>query len=168
LIAKRRSRGLVDLVEGVMHRSNSKSTQAGRLTTTPERSELLSRVRQRGTAPEAVVQEMLTRLGHAHRTNVRGLPGSPDVVAADGSRAVLVHGCYWHRHSGCSASSTPKHNSAFWLEKFVANVRRDRRNARELRRLGYRVMTVWECQTKSAAKRSRLARRLDQFFRTAQ
>jgi len=112
-----------------------------------------------------VVQEMLRRLSHAHSTNVRGIPGSPDIVAADHSRAVFVHGCYWHRHPGCPASSTPRNNAQFWKEKFEANVRRDQRKARELRKLGYRVMTVWECQTKSREKRARLERRLDRFFR---
>jgi len=101
-----------------------------------------------------VVQEMLRRLSHAHSTNVRGIPGSPDIVAADHSRAVFVHGCYW-----------PRNNAQFWKEKFEANVRRDQRKARELRKLGYRVMTVWECQTKSREKRARLERRLDRFFR---
>lgn len=137
------------------------------ISTTPERSALLSRVRQRGTAPEEVVQGLLTRLGHAFLTNARGIPGSPDVVSADHSRAVLVHGCYWHRHRGCRASSTPSHNTEFWMTKFAANMRRDRRKLRELRRLGYRTMTVWECQTKSAAKRARLERRLNRFFQGA-
>jgi DNA mismatch endonuclease, patch repair protein len=136
-------------------------------TTTPERSALLGRVRQKGTAPEIVVQEVLTRLGHAFTTNVRGIPGSPDIVGADHSRAVFVHGCYWHRHPGCRASSTPTQNAEFWKEKFATNVRRDRRKARELRKLGYKVMTVWECQTKSEEKRTRLERRLDRFFREA-
>jgi DNA mismatch endonuclease (patch repair protein) len=138
------------------------------LTTTPERSALLGRVRQKGTAPEAVVQGMLTRLGHAYSTNVRAIPGSPDIVASDHSRAVFVHGCYWHRHLGCRASSTPKKNAEFWLEKFTTTVRRDRRNAGKLRKLGYRVMTVWECQTKSEKMRARLERRLDRFFREAE
>lgn len=145
--------------------STKRPTHPARPTTTPERSALLGRIRQKGTAPELVVQEMLTRLGHAHSTNVRGIPGSPDVIAADQSRAVFVHGCYWHRHAGCPASSTPKQNAEFWKEKFVANVRRDQRKVRELRKLGYRVMTVWECQTKSAERRARLERRLDRFFR---
>jgi DNA mismatch endonuclease (patch repair protein) len=108
---------------------------------------------------------MLTRLGHAYSTNVRGIPGSPDIVSADHTRAVFVHGCYWHRHPGCRASTTPTHNAEFWQEKFVANVRRDRRKVRALRKLGYRVMTVWECQTKSETKRVLLERRLDRFFR---
>ena len=147
--------------------SMKRAIRPGRPTTTPERSALLGRVRQKGTAPEVVVQEMLTRLGHAYSTNERGIPGSPDVVAMDQSRAVFVHGCYWHRHPGCPASSTPKSNAEFWKEKFEANIRRDQRKVRELRKLGYRVMTVWECQTKSADKRVRLERRLDRFFQGA-
>lgn len=131
----------------------------------PERSALMRRVRQKDTKPEALVQEMLTRLGHAYSCNVRGTPGSPDIVASDQSRAVFVHGCYWHRHPGCPASSTPTHNAKFWKDKFATNVRRDRRKARELRKLGYRLMTVWECQTKSPEKRKRIERRLDRFFR---
>ena len=146
-------------------RLDAKRAPVERLTTTPERSALLGRVRQRGTAPEEVVQEMLTRLGHSYSTNVRGIAGSPDIVSVDHSRAVFVHGCYWHRHPGCRASSTPTQNAEFWQDKFVANVRRDRRKTRELRGLGYRVMIVWECQTKSAPKRARLERRLDRFFR---
>jgi DNA mismatch endonuclease (patch repair protein) len=142
-------------------------TESGhnRLVTTPERSALLGRVRQERTAPEMVVQEILTALGHEYSTNVRGMPGSPDIVAAERSRAVFVHGCFWHRHKGCPASSTPTQNAEFWKEKFAANVRRDRRKARELRTLGFRVMVVWECQTKSADKRGSLQRRLDRFFR---
>jgi DNA mismatch endonuclease, patch repair protein len=148
-------------------RQDTSRSRAKLPITTPERSTLMGGVRQKGTAPELVVQEMLTRLGHAYSTNVRDIPGSPDIVASDHSRAVFVHGCFWHRHPGCRASSTPAQNSEFWQDKFATNVRRDRRNQRELRKLGYRVMTVWECQTKSEAKRVRLERRLDRFFREA-
>lgn len=148
-------------------RRDSKPLQNALSATTPDRSALLSRVRQRGTAPEEVVQEMLKRLGHGYSPNVRGIPGTPDIVSADRSLAVLVHGCYWHRHRGCRASSMPAHNAEFWTAKFAANVRRDRRQLRELRKLGYSTMTVWECQTKSAAKRGRLERRLARFFRRA-
>lgn len=141
------------------------STKPARaLLTTPERSALFSRVRQKGTAPEVVVQKILTNLGHSYMTNVRDIPGSPDIVSAHRSRAIFVHGCYWHRHPGCPASSTPAQNAQFWKEKFEANVRRDRRKARQLRRLGYRVMTIWECQTKSSNKRARLERRIRRFF----
>jgi len=108
---------------------------------------------------------MLRRLRHPHSPNVQGIPGSPDIVATDHSPAVFVHGCYWHRHPGCPASSTPRNNAEFWKEKFEANVRGDRRKSWELRTLGCRVMNVWESQTKSREKRARLERRLDRFFR---
>lgn len=142
-----------------------KSLRPGKkLVTTPERSALFKRVRQRGTAPEAAVRGMLTRLGHTYSTNVRGIPGSPDLVS-EGLLAVFVHGCYWHRHPGCPASSTPSRNAEFWRAKFEDNVRRDRRKVRELRKLGYRVMTIWECETKTQENQARLERRLVRFFR---
>jgi DNA mismatch endonuclease (patch repair protein) len=148
-----------------MRRGDTQRSHTQYPTTTPERSALMGRVRQRGTAPEAIVQAIVTHLGHAYSTNVRGIPGSPDIVAAEHRCAIFVHGCYWHRHPGCRASTTPTRNAEFWQEKFDANVRRDREKIKELRKLGYRVMIAWECETKSEAKRARLERRVDRFFR---
>lgn len=161
-------KGPVDRERPRVTRREIEARRSDRLITTPERSALFGRVRQQGTAPEIVVREMLTRLGHKYLRNARGIPGSPDIVAADRTRAVFVHGCYWHRHSGCPASSTPTRNAGFWLDKFATNVRRDRRKVRALRQLGYRVMIVWECQTKSESKRARLERRLSRFFEEAE
>jgi len=134
------------------------------LRTTPERSRLMSRVRQRGTRPELAVRAILHRQGRRFSTNGTGLPGSPDIYSTETKRALFIHGCFWHRHPRCRAATTPTRNRAFWVAKFVVNVARDKRNVRQLRRLGYRVMTVWECQVKSPAKLARLERRLDQFF----
>ena len=135
---------------------------------TPERSELMARVRQRGTAPELIVRQILRRRGFRYRTNARTLPGSPDVMDPRGKLVIFVHGCFWHRHARCRACTSPRHNADFWQIKFSENVRRDRRNRRELRQLGYRVIVVWECQTKSPSKRARLERRLDRFFVSSQ
>jgi DNA mismatch endonuclease (patch repair protein) len=134
------------------------------LRTTPERALLMSKVRQHGTGPELAVRALLRDLGRPFRTNGKGLPGSPDIYSVGGKRALFVHGCFWHRHPGCRAATTPTRNRRFWLAKFLANVARDDHNIRRLRRLGYRVMTVWECQLKSPAKLVRLKRRLDRFF----
>lgn len=134
------------------------------LWTTADRSELMGRVRQRGTAPEQVVRRLLRDLGYGFRTNGRALPGSPDIYDSRRRRALFIHGCFWHRHARCRACTTPTRNQSFWVEKFLANIARDQRNARALRRLGYRVMTVWECQVKSTEKLTRLERRLDRFF----
>jgi DNA mismatch endonuclease (patch repair protein) len=78
---------------------------------------------------------------------------------------VFVHGCYWHRHAGCKRTTTPSRNREFWLEKFAANVARDARNIAELRRLGFMVWVVWECETENyarlKARMARLARTMD-------
>ena len=109
-------------------------------------SERMSKVRRAGTKPEVMFRRTCRRLGLTYRTNVRGLPGSPDVVLPEMGVAFFVHGCFWHRHPGCSRATTPKTNLNYWESKFDANVRRDRKKCRHLRKLGWRVHTVWECQ----------------------
>ncbi|HMD97132.1 MAG TPA: DNA mismatch endonuclease Vsr [Terriglobia bacterium] len=134
------------------------------LVTSPERSELMAGIRQRGSAPELVVRSILRRQKHGFKVNAKGLPGSPDIYNPLTKRAVFVHGCFWHRHPGCLACTIPKAHRDFWLEKFRQNVDRDKRKVRQLRRLGYHVLTVWECQVKSLSKLVKLERRLDHFF----
>jgi DNA mismatch endonuclease (patch repair protein) len=108
----------------------------------------MSLVRQRDTSAELAVRSALHRLGYRFRLQRRDLPGSPDVVLPRHRVAVFVHGCFWHRHPGCSRATTPKTNTEFWLAKFVANEARDRRVAAQLEAAGWRVLVVWECQTK--------------------
>lgn len=129
-----------------------------------ERSRLMASVRQRGTTPELAVRRLARKLGVRFEENGRYLPGSPDLVILASKRAVFVHGCFWHRHSRCKAATTPKGNRAFWAEKFDLNVRRDRRKVRQLRLLGYRVLTVWECQVKPPADTTHTTLRLRRFF----
>jgi DNA mismatch endonuclease, patch repair protein len=129
----------------------------------------MSRIRGKDTRPEIAVRSVLHRLGlrfrkHGLFRNER-LPGRPDVVMAARRTVVVVHGCFWHRHRGCSAAYTPKSNLPFWLAKFEGNVARDRRNAVVLRRLGWRVITVWECETSDHQK---LARMLKKRLRVSQ
>jgi len=108
----------------------------------------MGRVRRHDTKPERIVRSLLHAAGHRFRIENRDLPGSPDIANRRARWAVFVHGCYWHRHSGCAAATTPKRNREFWLAKFRRNVERDEARANELRALGFRVIVVWECQTK--------------------
>lgn len=110
----------------------------------------MSRQRQKDTKPEILVRQILYRFGHRFTTKNRDLPGSPDVANRSRRWAVFVHGCYWHRHPGCSRATTPKRNRDFWLGKFQDNQTRDRRVAQELRDRGFAVVTVWECQIKES------------------
>lgn len=112
----------------------------------PQRSALMARVGRKGTAAERAVGEALRSLGAAYRLNVRGLPGSPDFANRRRNWAVFVHGCFWHHHTGCSRATVPKANRDFWRAKFVDNRRRDARAVRALRRSGFRVALIWECE----------------------
>jgi DNA mismatch endonuclease (patch repair protein) len=126
------------------------------------RSWNMSRIRGRDTQPELVVRSVLHRLGFRFRVHEQGLPGRPDIVLPRHRVVVFVHGCFWHRHRGCRFAYTPKSNGAFWSDKFEHNVARDSRNGRKLRRLGWRVVVVWECQT---ADHTALTQRLAATFK---
>ncbi|MFN3720823.1 MAG: very short patch repair endonuclease [Rhizobium rhizophilum] len=111
------------------------------------RSALMGRVRQRGTKPEASVARLLRDLDISYRLNVKSLPGSPDFANRHRRFALFVNGCFWHHHTGCSKAGLPKHNASFWADKFSTNRRRDAAAIRKLRRSGFRVLLIWECET---------------------
>ena len=122
------------------------------------RSELMAGVRGRDTAPELAVRRIAHRMGLRFRLHRNDLPGRPDLVFPKHRLAVFVHGCFWHRHEGCRYASTPKSRAAFWTEKFAANVERDARQEAALRTLGWRVLVIWQCETRDeAAVERRLA-----------
>jgi DNA mismatch endonuclease (patch repair protein) len=111
-------------------------------------SKRLGRIRQRDTTPEQVVRKLLAASGLRFRKENRDLPGSPDVANRRARWAIFVHGCFWHAHRGCPKATVPKRNKAFWEAKFAANRARDARAIQELRRLGYSVLVIWECETR--------------------
>ena len=113
-----------------------------------KRSEIMSRIRGRDTGPEMTVRRIAHRLGFRFRLHRRDLPGSPDLVFPKHRAVIMVHGCFWHRHPGCKYASSPKTRVRFWEEKFEGNVVRDRRNDEALHELGWRVMVIWECETR--------------------
>ena len=106
----------------------------------------MSRIKGRDTAPEKRVRPLLHRLGFRFSLRRKDLPGRPDIVLPSRNVAVFVHGCFWHRHSGCSNSVVPKTRTEFWLAKLNGNVERDSRNAAALKQLGWKVVTIWECE----------------------
>ena len=118
-------------------------------TLTPERrSWNMSRIRSSDTTPERLVRSLLHRMGYRFRLQRKDLPGRPDIVLPRYRTVVLVHGCYWHRHPNCRLAYTPKSNQEFWETKFAENVSRDSRQCEELGAMGWRVIIVWECETK--------------------
>lgn len=113
--------------------------------TKAQRSSLMARIRGKDTAPERTVRSLLHRMGYRFRLHRRDLPGSPDIVLPGRRVVVFVHGCFWHRHPGCRFATTPKSRARFWRLKFERNVERDAEAAAALRRTGWKVVTVWEC-----------------------
>ena len=122
----------------------------------------MSRIRSSNTTPERLVRSLLHRMGYRFRLHRKDLPGRPDIVLPRHKTVVLVHGCYWHRHPGCRLAYTPKSNREFWETKFAENVNRDSRQYEELGAMDWRVLIVWECETKELqALSERLLQDLD-------
>src|SRR5437879_2675210 len=125
----------------------STKRRRGRKLTPVQRYATMSSIRSKNTKPEQSVRRALNRLGIAHRLNTSTLPGRPDLVVPDAHIAVMVHGCFWHQHSGCRLARIPKSRPDYWPTKLQNNKMRDQRTSRALRYLGWRVITIWECQT---------------------
>ena len=120
----------------------------------------MAAIRGWNTKPELVVRRFVHALGLRFRLQDRSLPGTPDLVLRRHDTVVFVHGCFWHHH-GCANSVWPKTRPEFWREKILGNVSRDRRNEERLRAMGWRVVVIWECESKSpGVMRKRLQRLL--------
>ena len=108
------------------------------------RSRMMAGIRGKDTKPEKAIRSALHSAGFRYRVHVAGLPGKPDIVFPKYKAVIFVHGCFWHRHADCWWSTTPSSNAVFWAEKFAQNVARDNRNIVDLKKMGWRVATVWE------------------------
>jgi len=125
------------------------------------RSWNMSRIRSVNTQPERIVRSLLHRLGFRFRLHRKDLPGSPDIVMTRHGVVVFVHGCFWHRHEGCRMAYMPKSRIDFWKAKFDCNVTRDQEVLNQLKALGWKVLVVWECETKDTVNLSKsLSKRL--------
>jgi DNA mismatch endonuclease, patch repair protein len=117
--------------------------------TPASRSALMARVRSRDTSPEMAVRRMLHSMGHRFRLHRKGLPGTPDVVLPKHRKIIFVNGCFWHGH-GCKMGRPPRSRPEFWLPKIQRNRERDAEKTLALEHSGWRVLTVWQCQTRNA------------------
>ena len=113
------------------------------------RSRMMRGIRGANTKPEMNVRRRLHAAGFRYGLHRKDLPGRPDLVMPRHDAVVFVHGCYWHRHTGCRLATTPSTRTDFWMTKFAANRERDRRNISDLRDWGWRVAVVWECKVRT-------------------
>ena len=121
-----------------------------------------SSVRSEGTRPERRVRQALRQMGLHYRINLKGVPGTPDIAFPRAKKVVFVHGCFWHVHPECAAKNLRGlngDNCTFWRDKLTRNVLRDRRDVAALLALGWKVLILWECETRDMrALRSRLSK----------
>lgn len=112
----------------------------------PERSERMSRIRNKNSDPEMKLRRLIHSMGFRYRLHVKGLPGTPDLVFPSRRAIIFMHGCFWHRHEGCKLARLPKSKLDYWQPKLEANKTRDLMQQQQLRDLGWRLLVVWECE----------------------
>ena len=113
----------------------------------------MSRIRSKNTNPEKVVRTLLHSQGYRFRLHLKGLPGKPDIVLKKYNTVILVNGCFWHQHKSCKRANIPKSNKEYWIPKIERNKKRDKRNIKEIKSLGWRVMVLWECEIKKSPQK---------------
>jgi DNA mismatch endonuclease, patch repair protein len=111
------------------------------------RSSNMRAIRSKGMKPELLVRRLVYSLGFRYRLHLRDLPGKPDLVFIGLRKAIFVHGCFWHQHSGCREGRMPKSNLAYWQPKLARNLERDRASIEALNSLRWSTLVIWECQT---------------------
>ena len=130
----------------------------------PERrSANMANIRSKDTKPEIAVRRVVHGLGYRYRLHGKHLPGKPDLVFGPRKKVIFVHGCFWHQHAKCVDGRTPRSNSGYWGAKLKRNEERDAEQVHELRRQGWKVLTIWECETSDP---DRLERTLKRFLDT--
>lgn len=116
------------------------------IVSSEKRSRMMAGIKGKNTKPELIVRKLVHGMGFRYRLHRKDLPGSPDLVFPRLKKVIFVHGCFWHRHTGCRFAYTPKSNAQFWLDKLEGNIRRDGQAVTALETLGWQVLIVWECE----------------------
>ena len=110
----------------------------------------MSRIRSGNTKPEMLVWKFLHANGYRYKLHDKTLPGKPDIVLPKYRTVIFVHGCFWHGHSNCKYFVVPKTRTQWWLNKINTNKANDARAVKALKKEGWKIITVWECQLKPA------------------
>lgn len=125
------------------------------------RSAIMARIKGKNTTPEMRVRRLLHAMGFRYSLHRAKLPGKPDIVLTRHHKVIFIHGCFWHCHTGCPRAAMPTSNVQFWHRKLTGNKNRDQRVRRELRKNGWKVLVIWQCQLKNIDS---LTRRLLRFL----
>jgi len=114
-----------------------------------KRSEVMACIKSKNTMPELVIRKALFANGFRFRVHNKKLPGMPDIVLPKYKAVIFINGCFWHGHKNCKYFRLPMTRTSFWKNKIESNRARDKRNARALRYMNWKVFTLWECKIKN-------------------
>lgn len=120
------------------------------------RSYNMSQIKGKNTKPEILVRKFLFSNGFRYRLHVKKLPGKPDIVFPKYKKVLFIHGCYWHGHKDCKYFVAPKSRTEWWLNKINGNKEKDKENEELLRKMGWKVIVIWECELKSGKRKKTL------------
>lgn len=120
--------------------------------TKEQRTLCMSRIRSKNTKPELVVRRVLSKMGIRYRLHNSKLPGKPDIIISKAKTIIFINGCFWHQHKNCKKHVMPASNRDYWEKKLKRNIEKQKRDVRTLRRLGWKVHKLWECQTADEMK----------------
>jgi len=115
----------------------------------------MSRIGSRNTVPEKIVRKIFTELGWRYRLHFKQLPGKPDIVVQKNKTVIFTNGCFWHQHKGCKRKTMPKENRSYWKPKLERNEAKQKTDIKKLKKEGWKVNIVWECETKDENKLSK-------------
>ncbi|MBI4548475.1 MAG: DNA mismatch endonuclease Vsr [Ignavibacteriae bacterium] len=130
--------------------------------TVATRSYNMSRIKSKNTKPEILVRQFLRSQGIRFGVNHNKLPGKPDLALRKQQTAIFVNGCFWHGHTGCKYFVIPKTRTNWWITKISGNKFNDRAKRRKLRKLGWKVIIIWECELRFRKKEKTLSRLLSE------
>jgi DNA mismatch endonuclease (patch repair protein) len=125
-----------------------------------KRSEIMSKISAQETKPEIIVRKFLFSKGFRYLKNSKNIPGKPDIVLPKYKTVIFVHGCFWHGHNHCKASKLPETRKEFWEAKILGNIARDKKKTKELTKLGWKVLIIWQCEIGNKIKRDKTFKKL--------
>jgi len=116
--------------------------------TQKQRRYCMSKIRSKDTKPEKAVRTILDKLNIRYNIHAKTLPGTPDIVIPEIKKIIFVNGCFWHQHKNCKRANIPKTNKEYWIKKLSRNIKKQNIDIKNLRKVGWSISVIWECQTK--------------------
>lgn len=124
--------------------------------TKDQRRKNMQHIRSQNSKPEKVVRTFLHKHGLRFRLHRKDLPGKPDIVLPKYNAVIFINGCFWHQHPRCKRATIPKSNRDYWIPKLEKNKKRDKKNKKLLKDLGWKIIIIWECQLKTNQQKKTL------------